>query len=544
MVKIWVLIAFIALSIPVLGLDKDEKSAIKAIKTGDIGLLKSYLEKHPDLDCKFSNGRTGLYYAVVYDQVKVSEYLLKRGADPNLTVSDYSTLKWAIRYDRGRIARLLIEYGAEVNEADKKLDSPLIYAAGLNNLEICKILIDRGANPLYENQHEKRASDYAINFDNSPAYKYLLLMEKQCQNQDSIPSMKDGPYIYWEAEDQVVMTYYERNQDKNLTRLVEKTIEIGKADTVVDGIGWDKNSYHIKHQYAPNSSEVKTAGNIFAIGDIHGKYNALVNLLIKNKVIDSDLKWIFGEGQLVLLGDVFDRGALVTEALWFLYELQFQAQDAGGNVHLLLGNHEIMELTGDDRYLNTKYNYFTQYTQVYYFQLFEKNTVLGRWLRSQNIMVRINDDLFMHAGISPEFAAYDYTYSDINSRIRNYLNSGKRDEDGSPEDIILGPVGPLWYRGYYNTNYNDNINININGNINDKVQEVTQQFVDDYLNSKGLKRMILGHNEQSKINASYEGKIISADVEIDESGKSAQGLLISGDEIFRCFSDGIKERIE
>jgi hypothetical protein len=41
-----------------------------------------------------------------------------------------------------------------------------------------------------------------------------------------------------------------------------------------------------------------------------------------------------------------------------------------------------------------------------------------------------------------------------------------------------------------------------------------------------------------------EGKIINAYVAIDESGKSAQGLLISGDIIFRCFSDGRKERIE
>ncbi len=74
--------------------------------------------------------------------------------------------------------------------------------------------------------------------------------------------------------------------------------------------------------------------------------------------------------------------------------------------------------------------------------------------------------------------------------------------------------------------------------------QVTQEFVDNYLNSKGLKRMILGHNEQLTINTSFEGKIIFADVAIDESGKSAQGLLISGDEIFRCSSDGIKERIE
>jgi hypothetical protein len=355
-------------------------------------------------------------------------------------------------------------------------------------------------------------------------------MEKKCQDQDSIPSMQDGPYIFWEDDDQVVLTYYERNQDKNLTRLIEKTIETGKADTTVAGIGWDKHSYHIKHGFTPIPYEVKTAGNIFVIGDVHGKYNALINLLMSNKIIDPDLNWIFGEGQLVLLGDVFDRGSFVTETLWFLYELEIQAQNSGGNVHLLLGNHEIMALTGDERYLNDKYAYFTQYTQVYYFQLFEKNTVLGRWLRNQNLIVMINDNLFVHAGISPQFALYDYAYSDINFRVRKYLNSDYRIEKGSPEDIILGPIGPQWYRGYMNL-YNSS-------------PELTQEFVDKYLDSKGLKRMILGHNEQSTVNTSYNGRIISADVELEESGKSGQGLLISGDMIYRCFSDGTKERIE
>jgi len=76
--------------------------------------------------------------------------------------------------------------------------------------------------------------------------------------------MQDGPYIFLENEDQVVMTYYERNQDKNLTRLIEKTIWTGKTDTLVEGFGWDKNSYHITHQYTPKPYEVRTHGNIFA----------------------------------------------------------------------------------------------------------------------------------------------------------------------------------------------------------------------------------------------------------------------------------------
>jgi hypothetical protein len=533
--KILVVIVMIGLSIPVTGMDKKEEDvAISAIKTGNLEVLKSYLERYPDLNCVFSNGKTGLYYAIEYDQFKISEFLLNRGADPNLIVSDYSTSYWAIKNNRGRIVRLLIEHGAEVNSPDNKQNTPLIYAAEFNNLEICKILIDRGADPLHSNLKDKRASDYAFFYTESPVYKYLLSMENQHENRDSIPSMHDGPYIYWETEDRIVLTYYEHNHDINLTRLIEKTIETGNADIIVQGIGWDRKSYHIKQQYTPEPYDVKTAGNIFVVGDVHGKYNALVNLLMNNKIIDPDLKWIFGDGQLAILGDVFDRGDLVTEVLWFLYELQIQAQHSGGNVNFLLGNHEIMALTGDDRYLNDKYNYFTQYTGIYYFQLFDKNSVMGRWLRCQNLIVQINDYLFLHAGISPEFAAYDYSFSEINSRVQNYLNSGRRDEDGSPEDIILGPDGPLWYRGYYN-NKNDS---------NNSSQVEMQQFIDGYLSSKGLKRMILGHNEQLNINTSFGGKVISADVAIDENGKTSQGLLISGDKLYRCLADGTKQEVE
>lgn len=530
------MIVLLAFSVPVSGLDKDEKSAIEAIRNGDIELLKSYLAKHPDVNCEFSNGKTGLYYAIIHDEDKISEFLLRRGADPNFMVSGYSTLYWAIKNDRGRIARFLIEYGANVNRTDGKLKTPLIYAAESDNLEMCKILIDRGAELLPKNLKGNRPSDYLMYNKESPTYLYLLSMEKLYKSQDSVPSMHDGPYIYWEDDDRIVMTYYEHNQDKSLTRIIEKTVDIGKADTIAAGIGWDKNSYPINHSYTPNPYKVETAGSIFVIGDIHGRYEALLNLLKNNKIIDSDLKWIFGKGQLVLLGDVFDRGSLVTETLWFLYELEIQARNSGGNVNLLLGNHEIMELTGDDRYLNDKYRFFTQYTRVYYFQLFEKNTLLGRWLRSQNLIVRINDNLFMHAGISPQFAAYNYSYQEINSRVQQYLNSDYNIKKGSPEDIILGAIGPQWYRGYSNNNTNDNNNNNI--------PEVTQQFVDSYLDSNGLKRMIVGHNDQLTINAAYNGKVIFADVEIDESGKSAQGLLISGDKCFRCLSDGTREIIE
>jgi len=103
-------------------------------------------------------------------------------------------------------------------------------------------------------------------------------------------------------------------------------------------------------------------------------------------------------------------------------------------------------------------------------------------------------------------------------------------KSGSPEEAVLGSFGPQWYRGYMNPEGADN--------------ELTQGFVDNYLSTNGLKRMVLGHNEQVMINTSFDGKIISADVEIREDGKTAQGLLISGDNLFRCLSDGTRVPVE
>jgi ankyrin repeat protein len=147
LVHIWLLFIFLGWSVPLSALDKEEKSAIEAIKNGDVGGLKAYLDKHPGLNCEFSDGKTGLYYAIEFDRDRICEFLLKRGADPDFTVGDHTLLNWAVRYDRRRIARFLIEYGADVNLPDKNSDSPLIYAAKFNSLELCSILTNRGANP-------------------------------------------------------------------------------------------------------------------------------------------------------------------------------------------------------------------------------------------------------------------------------------------------------------------------------------------------------------------------------------------------------------
>ena len=513
-----------------MALNPEERKIIKAIKAGDIEFVNSIIKDRSNIDCEFSNGKSGLYYAIKYDRIQIAKLILDKGAKPNFISGKYPLLTWAIKYNRRRIARLLIEFGADVNRPDNKLNTPLIIAAKLNNLWMCKMLIDRGANPTHKNLKSKRAIDFTMYWDNENAQDYLSSMEKKWIDSDTIPSYHDGPYIFKESENELVMQYYEHIQSDHLTRLIEKTIFYSGKDTIVSGIGWDKNTYHIRQKYQSVPDKIITKAKIFVVGDVHGEYNALLKLLINNRIVDLDRNWIFGNGQLVFLGDLFDRGSMVTETLWYLHELGFDAAESGGNVFVLLGNHEIMAMTGDHRYINDKYIYFDQYTYTNYFQLYEKESVLGAWLRNQNMILQINDNLLMHAGISPQFSLIKISYQAINLALQMYLNSDYETKKGSIEDIILSSYGPLWYRGYA---YTEN-----------RLSQVPQQFVDNYLNAKGLSRMILGHNEQTGISISHKGKVVSVDVYINDSGESAQGLLVSKDKLYRCYSDGRKEIIE
>jgi len=68
---------------------------------------------------------------------------------------------------------------------------------------------------------------------------------------------------------------------------------------------------------------------VLTISDIHGEFDHFVNILRAAGVMDDDQRWIWGDGHLVIDGDVFDRGTGVTECLWLIYQLQQEASRAG-----------------------------------------------------------------------------------------------------------------------------------------------------------------------------------------------------------------------
>jgi len=93
---------------------------------------------------------------------------------------------------------------------------------------------------------------------------------------------------------------------------------------------------------------------IVAIGDVHGDFDAFCAILRRVGLIDAQHQWTGSKSTLVQTGDLIDRGAKGREAMDFLISLEKMASNAGGRVIPLLGNHEIMNLVADLRYVSTE----------------------------------------------------------------------------------------------------------------------------------------------------------------------------------------------
>lgn len=333
---------------------------------------------------------------------------------------------------------------------------------------------------------------------------YIVILSSvflNAQEKDSISIkslLNDGPYIFIEQDN-----------------LLEKRI--------VNGVIQEKvlpfNTYQTK--FKPEASVFKNVEHIVALSDIHGQFDLAMEILKNNKVIDDNLNWIFGSGHFVIVGDVFDRGPKVTETLWFIYKLEQQAQDSGGKVHFLLGNHEYMILRNDLRYLNKKYEEASILLNMRYDRLFSDTTVLGKWLRSKSTLVKINDNIFVHGGVSPEFLTKKFNIKTINKLMRASIDDDKSEMKSALfYDRYYGKNGPIWYRGYFNESLND-------------------EDVNSILTQIKANHIVVGHCSQTQVLHLYDQKIFAVDSSI-KNGKYGEVLFIDVESYARGTMQGEK----
>ena len=126
-----------------------------------------------------------------------------------------------------------------------------------------------------------------------------------------------------------------------------------------------------------DSVEFNASDTILFLSDMEGEFGLLRELLIANTVINEHYEWTFGHGQLIFWRLLY-RGTAVTQQLWLLYKLESIAAEKGGSVHVLLGNHEIMNLSGDLRYMDPVYYEQARILKKDYMDLFNTATEQGR----------------------------------------------------------------------------------------------------------------------------------------------------------------------
>lgn len=350
-------------------------------------------------------------------------------------------------------------------------------------------------------------------------------------NKINLPDYLDGPHFFWEKNDKVKVWYVSHKHSENTIELKEKLIKVKKDSLRFKGMYGDKNRYWLKKQKPePSRSEYSEVDSVMVVGDVHGEFEIMKKLLVANKVINAKGDWLFGKNHLVFVGDIFDRGDQVTEALHFIRRVSRLAREKGGRVHLILGNHEVMVLMSDTRYVSSKYKNMSKRLLTNYYNFFAENTDLGRWLRTLNSVLKINDKLFVHGGLSHDVFKRGLTIDQINEDIRYSLLNAKSMSDKELKIKIYFPGNPLWYRGYMlESRY---------------YSRITESELDEVLQFYGVNQIMFGHTELEEITFFYQKKLCAVNVPMGYVQFRPQILLIIGDQFYRCLLNGEKEYIK
>ena len=201
--------------------------------------------------------------------------------------------------------------------------------------------------------------------------------------------------------------------------------------------------------------DIRTTETVVAFADVHGAYEDWTALLQELGVVDTQLNWSAGKTHLVSLGDLIDRGPGSRQVVELLMKLDRQADQAGGAVHMVLGNHEVMVMSGDLRYVSPEEfaafegdesaqdrdAFFAEYRRfntggedevvratfeqqyppgfLALRKAYSLDGKLGSWLIQQPFVIKVNDKVYMHGGIASD--ASEETLEQLNTRLQGEL---------------------------------------------------------------------------------------------------------------------------
>lgn len=305
---------------------------------------------------------------------------------------------------------------------------------------------------------------------------------------------------------------------------------------------------------APGSARAEP--RIVAVGDLHGDYDAYFAIVRSAGLVDERGHWTGGSTVFVQTGDVADRGPDSLKIIRHLIRLQREAPRVGGRVVTLVGNHEAMNVIGDLRYVHPgEYAAFadrnserrrdqawetnraviegayrardrnlgseairaawikdTPLGKVEHRAAWRPGGELGRWAVASPAAALIGDTLFVHGGISADYARMPL--DEINRRAAAALAARNQADDA----IINDPLGPLWYRGLVIREAEGQ------GGAGDgpggAARPSIEAELEAVLRAYGARRIVVGHTPNPRgVSIRHEGRLVRIDTGISAAYK-------------------------
>jgi hypothetical protein len=269
------------------------------------------------------------------------------------------------------------------------------------------------------------------------------------------------------------------------------------------------------------------AERIVAIGDLHGDVAATRAALRLGGALGADDRWTGGKLVVVQTGDQLDRGDDEPEILDLLERLGREANAAGGALHVLNGNHEVMNVEGDFRYVTSDgfHDYAGKEAAVHRelagrvpaeqrgrAASFLPGESVAKRLAKRPCILQVGANVFVHGGLSEQHVRYGIDR--INKEVQAWMAAPRMQRAPS---IAMRPDGPLWLRSY-----SDGV----------PSRSVCEEL-GKVLSLLSAKRLIVGHTVQEQgINSACDGRVWRIDVGLSRFyGKPPSVLEIRGDAV-------------
>lgn len=318
-----------------------------------------------------------------------------------------------------------------------------------------------------------------------------------------IPGFLDGPVVRRKLDGSWTATWFCENEVRQLAG--------SAAELAIDCAG-KRSVFPVARMPVVADAVFDTPSDTLILSDIEGNLRFLDAALESLAVTDAQGNWRYGDKHLVIAGDAVDRGRDVFAVLWRLYALSLQARDAGGAVHLVLGNHEQYLLRGNTSRANRDHLYALTRMGGQP-DAFGPDTLIGHWLRQQPVIIKSGHTVITHGGVNPSVANAGFTVHHLNSAMRRYWSG---DLPGKAElDAVIGPAGLTQYRGYLEDG-------------EERFARATPAQIGDVLAHFGARSIVVGHTLVERVTALHEGKVWAIDVNSNTARPEA--LLIRNGE--------------